>query len=295
MTESLKFVDQALEPGRRRAVIDGSWKKGYRRRIESDVGVDRLSFHPGHDLASDLEFLAELPQIRSFTLALGSRCDVRALARCPWLEYIGLVHWQPPLPDLNTLPRLRTLSLSHRPGAEAVLGLSALHLLAYEDFPYEDFTRVTGLRELRELMVSAGRLRTIAGVGRFGKLRRLRLSECRKLRDMRGLDSLHALQVLEVYLCSAVPDFEELGRIAGLEDVYVRSRGTVPSLRPLVACTQLKKLQLEKVVVADGSIAFLAEVGSLRDFWLTPPGDYDMSVKSLFDLMRRRRLEDGGS
>lgn len=272
----------------RTAVIEGAWKPEYRRAVRSELAVDRLLYYPGNGVHTSVEFLRDLPQIRTLAIAQAKRCDVGALRECSALEEIGLVNWHGELPRLDGLPRLHTVGVDHGRGALNVLSVSSLKHLAYGRFPLVDFEEVSRLTQLEALRITGGRLRTTRGLGRLSKLEWFSLVSCRQLESIVELGGLPALRKLGVDGCSALPDFAEVGKLGSLEELNVQSRGRVESIRPLAACKRLRSVVISRMEIGDGSIKFLLDLPELRDARVGPTSKCDSSERELYDRIRER-------
>lgn len=280
--------DQACEPGRRRAVIEGLWQEEFGPRVRSDATIDRLSYCPGLGVRTSVDFLQGLPQLKQVTVAVGDRCDVQALAQCDWLEVIGLVRRVGTFPDLSRLKLLRQLSVDHQPGAEAVLGLNSLESLAYGGYPFDDFQRVNGLRGLRSLTVAQSRIVALMGIDRFPRLERLRLVDCRRLREPRGLGTLPLLREVEFVCCAGLPSIDEIASLPEIEHILIDGSGVIPTLSPLLRCRRLRKVQLSKVQIGDGRIGVLEEVSTLTSALINPRGRCDVTPGRLRERIAAR-------
>lgn len=291
----LEFRPDASRPGQRTVIVRGEWRPEYMRPITADGTVDRLLFHPGDSIQTSLDFLPELPQIRVVSIALSSKCDVSVLSRCPFLEEIGIVKWRGDFPDLRHLRNLHTVGIDHGPGALRVLALERLRHLAYGGYPLPDLTGIRGLARLKSLRLTRARLESTRGLKRFTELRWLALVRCSRLQSVVELDTVGGLQKLEVDACRTLPDFREIGRLLQLEELYIQSRGSVASIRPLSRCRSLRRVILSRMTIDDGKVAFLLDLPELTDARVRAAKGYDMSYRQLYEraLTRSKDPEEG--
>ncbi|MGO1055399.1 NACHT domain-containing protein [Crossiella sp. CA198] len=145
----------------------------------------------------DLDFLAEVPRLRSLNHYNNPEADLHELAEHPELAYLRLYNPCASLDFLTSLPKLRTLEL-RSPGLT-------------------DLWFVADLPELRELnLFGCEDLREISGVATARSLETLRLQGATALTDLAPLELLPALTELNLSM-SRLP-----GGLAGLGSLLPR-------------------------------------------------------------------------
>jgi hypothetical protein len=154
-----------------------------------------------------------------------------------------------PLDALAGMPLLTTLDLS---GLEHLTDLAAIPVLP----------------RLRELVArGCPHLSNLAGLARQPALAAVDLARSPRALSLATLPPLPALRVLHLDACLGVDDLAPLTGARGLEQLYLTGCERLSDLTPLVACRELRVLDL-RLGAAAPSLAPLAGLTTLRRIWL---------------------------
>ncbi len=277
------------------------------------TGLKELNFKNTGLEGTDISVLSSLPALKKLAL---TQCDLEALPEFPKenspLEEL-LLDENPigKLPDLSAFPQLRKLSLQETdvsditglagltqleelqliPSSAAVVenieffdlmplaGLTKLQKL--EISPCQDLSFLSGLTDLRELMLDCGTSKpSLAPLADLTKLETLALYHCETDSPLPDLSRLENLRTLELIFMngnafsnlsgiSGLPALEELVMMTGgglyKEEAYDEAGNltTTLDLPAVSTLPKLKKLSFDYVRVAD--YAPLASLGRLRE------------------------------
>lgn len=285
----LQFVMDA--PDCPRVIVKGLMRSEYLDAIRARSEVSYLVYSPGRNRACDLAFLRDLPQIKGFTFGFGDRCDISALADCPWME--RLVVWKNPgTLALERMTSLRSLGVMHRKwSADDVLAAPWIEELHWQTCHISDFTALAEFDRLRVLNVEGGALESTRGLERLTKLHSLHLYGHRKLEEIVGLGHLVELETLAINGGRALPPPEDLGKLRSLRRLELDVNGEIATLTPLAACPSLRTVTIQRTTIADGRIAFLADLPNIAHAYVSPSRGYDISSTDLRKLVAARSAE----
>jgi hypothetical protein len=147
--------------------------------------------------------------------------------------------------------------------------------------------RLAKLKKLK--LYEARSLESLDGIGVFKSLSHLEVHGATKLTTLSQLSECRGLATLEVSGCPRVADWNVVGDLANLEWLGLEDVGTVPTIQFLRGHQRLRSLFVTgRSRIADGNVAFLAELPSLRKVVLAKAAHLDIPPDALRSLVRRR-------
>jgi hypothetical protein len=214
--------------------------------------------------APDLEFLRDLPALRSLEVHHLPLADVRPIESQRSLEHLSLNAYFRVNVDFSGLARLRTAHLDWGPGAETVLRTEHLEDLSFNRFPHKDLRLLATLRGLKKLRLAGGRLASLDGIGALVRIEELRLLDLRALSNIESIRGVAAtLTSLEFNQCRALARLDALAALERLQRLVVANCGDIESLSP-VAGLPLQELHFyETTNIRDGQLDVLLGIPSL--------------------------------
>jgi Leucine-rich repeat (LRR) protein len=210
------------------------------------VGVDHVQRL--HIQTKGLDGFEGLSSLRHLQ-AIGIDSDIAFdFSQMPQLESVGGV-WSEKWTNLDKCGVLKRLRVS------------AFNRKSLEDVPCAE--------TLEELSLIQTRLQSLKGIEAAGNLQELCISYGPSLLDISGLAFLGRLRKLEIESCKKVKNFEEIGRVAGLETLLLKQCGTLPSISFIAHNTHLIGLGLIDTKLADLDLSYCLKHPTLRRFGAT--------------------------
>ncbi len=263
-------------------IPSGLWKPEYSTFLRSE-GIDglRLSNSAGWK-GSDLQFLSELPFLRSLEIYSWGVRDCSALSSLSELRLVGLECDVRGSVDFGPLGKLEVVLLSWAKAIEGVLQCRRIRNLNVSKWPGVDLMSLTEMEELRELNVSSQKLHSLDGISEFSLLESLDLDRCPKLTSLEGVESCHRMTSFSLSSSKAVVDISVLARCKSLRVVELDSCGAIESLAPLAALHDLERLSFDgDTRVLDGDLSFVESLPKVRELVFAPRGSYNRTRKGL--------------
>lgn len=209
----------------------------------------------------DYSFARELRHVRRFAAESREAANIEAIAEIPLLHELSLSIFEAKNFDLLDVlsPTLTGLSLgltrSKKPRLRALSRFPGLKTLFIEGH-VRDIEVISELRQLEDLTL---RSVTTPDLSFLAPLDRL-LSVDLKLGGIRRFDGLEdkpSVRYLELWQIRQLPDVDIVGRLPGLQNVFLQSLPLIRTLPPLDSAVALRRIVLEK-------LSGLCEVSALR-------------------------------
>jgi Leucine-rich repeat (LRR) protein len=247
-----------LEDGEygRRAVVTSVWSKemiGY----VLDNGVVELELNDGKGWrGTDLLFLAELPQLRSFKIIDLKISSVDPIHFLHELRALEVITYSQTAIRFSAFPRLEECALEWHPKASSLFDCTTLKKLFVNRYQGKDAALFARLVNLESLAILNAPVENLHGLGALKGLRFLRLANLKKLTSLAGIEKLVNLEELEIHTCRAIGSIEEVGSLSRLRKLYLNNDGDIESLKPLEKLNCLESvLFYESTNILDGDLS----------------------------------------
>lgn len=287
-----------------RSVSDSSW------RSWKEAGPTIVE---AEDLTDVGKAVLPLPSVRQLWLRGSSHVPRSFLARFPRLEKLWVRGPVVLVPDGVAVSLPNVLIEDAGPSAREVILQLQVSRLEVSGLAPGLATAITIQRRLRALhlrelrfeisdvddivprleAISLHRVPQVnyAWLGRARKLRQLSLAYQREFTDLGKLASLPALRVLTLASMKGIEGFDHVGGLRRLELVSLDNLGAISSLAALQRLPRLQILQvLGNCSLADGRVAFLREMQSLRHVLIEPRRHYDADTAVLERMSAREAM-----
>lgn len=212
-----------------------------------------LSPHHGFRL-TDLAFLKDYPFITRVAVAYSPSIRVSDLSHLKTLRSLTIADNKQPI-DFSAFPDLEDLSIDWHSKIAFPEGSKVLKRLRLRNYKpkSKDLTEVPNYRNLRKLEVVRAPLHSLAGLGRFKKLKELQLYYLSKLERIADLDA-YSLEVLELDVCKKISDHAHVVNFPKLRFLRLSDCGPVPSLKFLDRMPKLEDFSFVNTNVLDGDM-----------------------------------------
>lgn len=268
-----------------RAVVHHGWTprdaETFRR-----AEVDRLVVMS----AANLDFLAELPPLRSLDVLHLPLEDIHGIESQPSLERLSLNAYYGTPVDFSRFRALKELHLDWGPGAETIASVATLVDLSINRFPGTDLEPLGRLHALRRLRVASAPITSLDGLEAFTSLEFLRLLDLRRLADIAALRSVAAtLQDLEFTKCPKIDKLDPIKALMHLRRLLLLSCGDIESLAPLSELPLEEFYFYESTNIRDGDMSVLLRLPRLRDTSFANRRHYTHTREQILDELGKMR------
>lgn len=263
-------------------VPSGPWKPEYSAFLRRE-GIDglRLSASVGWK-GTDLQFLSELPFLRSLEVYAWDVRDCSVIGSLRELRHLGLECDLRGSIDFAQLAKLEVVLVTWAKALDGVLRCQQVRHLNVSNWPEVDLLRLEPLTKLRELFVASRKLHSLRGISTFSLLDKLELHGCPKLATLDGIQSCGRLTSLEMSACKAVGDVSVLAHLGSLRKVELNSCGDIRSLAPLAALRGLERLSFDgDTRILDCDLSFMERIPRLRELVFAPRRAYNRTRQQL--------------
>lgn len=209
----------------------------------------------------DLDFLAELPDLKYVEVNGAVRDDSRAFSLPDVVELILLTRSRIPVPE-TVSDALESLGVDDRPGTLDLSGLARLRALTLWSFARPDLRFLSGAPNLEWLKLeglgSAVDLRGIEGCRSLVEAELLEL-QVESLEPLRSLQNVVRLWLIgpQERQTSEPLSLADLSGLRALRELRIINSGAVQTAEPLLAMPALQDVRLRGTRVLDGSVEAL--------------------------------------
>lgn len=286
------WIDQD-EAGRSILVQTGAWNPADIEQIER-AGVTglRLSWSAGWR-GKDIDFLADLPWLRSIEIYSEEVHDIRIFSRLRRLEHIGLHAPYGKGMDFSALPLLRVLKTNWRPGSNSLAGCAHLKELNVTAYPYADLVPLAQLKQLKDLRITSTRMTSLHGANAFSFLVRLDLFRCRLLTSLQGIERTTSLTRLDIDQCKKFSSLSPLSALMNLEKLSFSDCGEIESLSPIAGLTKLSEVFFTgDTFIKDNRTTMLGALPELARVGFMNRKTYDCTLEQLANALAQSKTKN---
>lgn len=284
------FYVAVLANQRPRVVVTGPWSPAIAAYMaEHELTDISLNWGMGWD-GGGVDFLEQMPPLRSVAILDSKTTDLT-----PLLQHRGtlqdlVLECKPKrVFELSKLPALTRLCFNWAPGFGGLLDGQphGLRNFIVQNWPFEDLSRLSPLRELEQLTIVGSRqLHDVKEVRDWLALRELTLHDCRKLEDFRVIGTCRGLQELTLN-CLGARDIEFTSALAHLR-VLILGKRDIPTLAPLAACTELIRFATSGRVL-DADLSVFLRLPKFERAVMANRREYKPTVAEVNDACSHRR------
>lgn len=247
-----------------RAIVSGVTSDHVRKSLIAE-GIAELELNDGRGWhGHSLEFLQDLPQLRSLTIIDLTIPSVEPIHCLSQLVELSVVTYCKSEIRFAAFPHLEACNLEWRPRALSLFKCTTVKkvtLNRYDGMNTEPFGRLCQLESLALLNAA---IRDLHGLGPLAKLRALRLANVRRLPSLAGVEQLTMLEELDIHSCPRINSIEELRALQRLRVCQLNNCGSIASLRPLADLADLEFIAFyESTNILDGDLSPLLRHNNL--------------------------------
>lgn len=246
--------------------------------------VDRLVLNYVHGFKEgDLGFLEGLP-LRELEILDWWMMDLEPIYSLgSTLEVLNVTTPSSLKVDLYRLPKLHTLGASWVQVADSIAGAPAVRDAFFLDYRPADLTPLEPWGDLERLrMKDRPKLKSLAGLSAFPKLRELGIFLAVKLADFGELEGRSEIEKLEFDSCKKIKQIDFLSGCTGLQELSLANCGDIDSLAPIQHLKNLERLWMhEDTKILDGDLSPILELPRLSRMSMMNRRAYRPSVKEI--------------
>lgn len=202
----------------------------------------------------DLAFLVDYPDVQRVIISYTNGIDLSGLYKLKNLRLLA-VSFNNQSIDFSAFPKLEDLSIDWHSKMKFPSTSKAMKCLAMSNYKpkSKDFTELPDYPNLRELEIVRAPIHSLAGLGRFKKLKHLKLYYLSKLESIAALDA-YSVEDLEFEVCRKIKDHAHVAKLPKLRDLRLSDCGQVESLHFLDHMPNLKGITFVNTNVLDGDM-----------------------------------------
>lgn len=247
------------------AVLSSAWR-GEMLQYILDSGATGIELNHARGWSDDnVEFLYQLPGLVSCAVIDWKIDDVSPVNALRNLERLKIFTYCKTQIEFQHFEKLKSCAIEWRAGAASLFSCSTLVSLFINRYRAHSAHLIGQLQSLNSLSILNSPLSSIAGLGQLSLLKELQLANLSKLQSLTGLSGLSNLQELSVNGCRKLRALEATCLPMNLRMLALDDCGTLESLEPLRALSQLKELRFTgDTNILDGKMEPLLELPNLR-------------------------------
>lgn len=247
-----------------RAVIGAVWS-GDMVKFLLDHGVVELELNDGKGWqGDDLWFLADLPQLRSFTIMDFKIASVEPIHFLHELRHLKVFTYCQTAISFSAFPRLEDCALEWRPKSTSLFDCMMLKKLFVNRYDGKNSDPFTRLLNLESLAILNARVQDLHGLSALKMLRSLRLGGLKRVTSLAGIDDLRNLEELDIDTCRGIRSIDEVRRLSRLRKLFINNVGDIESLKPLDNLDGLEWVLFEESTnIVDGDLSPLLRQNNL--------------------------------
>lgn len=247
-----------------RLVVTGPWSEGIRAYMESHRIDDLYLNYARGWKGSSLEFLAQVPWLKAFTILDWAIRDVSPVHHLRDLRMLEISTYCDTEIDFEIFPHMEDCKLTWRRGATSLFNSRTVRRLFLSDYVIETSDLFGQLTQLESLSVAGGALRSLEGLRPLHHLHFLGLYNLKKLKSLRGLEALATLGSLEINECPGISHINELAQLKNLRRLEINEDGEIESLRPIAALAKIREVYFYgSTRIRDGDLSTLRTLPQL--------------------------------
>ncbi len=208
------------------------------------------------DKLSNLSFLSEYTFLEALDITSLDDYDFNFLLKLKGLKELTINTQGKEKIDLSNQVNLETLNLQWRKGK--ITGLEncqKLNSLCLIDFKENDFSAISKLSKLKELIVKTASIKSVNGLDNFYSLENLLLANCRSLKSIEAITALKGLMSLHIELCTKIEDYTFISHLSNLNKLTLTDCKEISSIKFVQDLHFLNELSLlGNTDVLDGDI-----------------------------------------
>jgi len=200
----------------------------------ADAGIVELELNQGKGWrGSDLSFLAQLPNLKSFEIFDFNIKNIAPIHGLHELRRLGVTTYCSTPIHFSSFPELDRCALEWRPKAGSLFDCTTLTNLFVNRYKARHTDEFARLLNLESLAILNAPVQDLTGLRSLKRLRSLRLAGLTRLSSLNGVDALENLEELDINTCRRITSIEEIGSLAKLRTLYLNNGGDIDSLKPL--------------------------------------------------------------
>jgi hypothetical protein len=251
-------------------------------RIFAQLKEDRLN---------SLDFLREYTFLEALGITTVDDFDFGFLSELKGLKELTISTVGEHKIDLSSQVNLEELAIHWRKGG--ILGIGKcqnLTSLCLIDFKESDFSAISQLIKLKELIVKTASIKTVNGLQNFQCLESLLLGNCRSLRSIEGITYLKELTSLDIELCSKIDDYNFIGSLYNLKSLDINDCKGINSIKFVQNLQALQKIGLlGNTDVLDSD---MTPAQNIKEVFYYPRKHYNIKIENKdFDNLRARNMK----
>lgn len=256
------------------------------RRILIDKGITKLSFGSPFNKNTNIDFLENFSFLEGLSISLNN-FEFAHLYHCRKLKELIIPFEYKGFADFSYFEHLESLDVDmSNDGCETLLRCKNLNFLNLTNYPYQDFSFLNELNELRYLSILQGScISNLRGIEFLVNLNNLKISGCSSLREITSIVNLINLRNLDFHRCLNIKNLEPVGRLVRLKRFNLDYMGKIPSIDFLKPLQKLEEFYMNgDTNVIDGNLEvlkFLKEKEALKKVVFTDRAHYSHTSKEL--------------
>ena len=287
--DEFEIIDHSLSLGKC-FILKSTWQSSYANIINKEgVSILRLSTSAGWR-GTDLAFLKDITTLKGVEIYNWDVHDLTPLYAISGLEILSVDVLLKIQIDIGRFPNLKVFMCTNSPKIKNLEQCENLEYLNITNYPYESFSEISRLKQLKRIFISSRKLNSFKGVAGLEKLEILDLYDCRKLLSLEEIQTAKNLRHIEITSCTKFSDISPLGQLSNLHYLKIENCGPIETIRCLKSCQNLESLFIigNKPIV-DGDLSVIKELPHLENISLARKRHYNLSSDQILSIINHKK------
>ena len=214
-----------------------------------------LNYAKGWPRGSDLSFLADLTQLKSFELLDYKVSDISVINKLSELSSLKINANCNNVIDFPNFPHLQRISIEWFPNAESLFRCYTLRRVFINCCDIKSLSVFEKLGDIEYLSLKSPQLECIGQMNMLNKLVFLGIYNAKNLQSLEGVQQFPNLEMLEIERCKKISNITAVESLKKLRRFMIANCGDIDSLRPLADLRELREVFFhESTNVRDGDL-----------------------------------------
>lgn len=274
------------------ASLEGPWTPEDADYIRKNGVVELRIGSQSNYALHDVDFLAEVPDLKVVRLATQGSLDIDGLYEVPGLLCLTLVAWPRIAIDFTRLKHLEELSYYEwTRGSSSLFEVKTLRRLMLVGYDQESSEAFAMLPNLEKLRIQESKLSEVVSLAKLKKVKELFLATLPRLTSLNGIQGMDSLEELTLGSVGRIGTIAPLAALNNLKGLTLWSAGKIDSVKYLESVPSLESVGIYGTTdVLDGDMSVFTRLPKLTVLALQGRRHYSHKPKDLIPL-----LSDGGA